>query len=203
MKLSHCIALACYVIVACNTAPKDANFKPINVKYPVTQKDTSIKDNFFGTTVVDPYRWLENDTAENTKDWVKAENEVTFGYLDKIPFRSSIQKRLENLWNYDSYSAPTKEGDYTYFYKKSGLQNQSVVYRQKDGQAEPEIFIDPNTFSAKGTTSLAGLSFSKDGSLCAYQISEGGSDWRKVIIIDAITGVLLQYFTQNRNELLK
>lgn len=157
------------------------------MKYPITQKDSTVKDTYFGTIVADPYRWLENDTAENTKAWVKMENEVTFGYLDKIPFRNNIQKRLEDFWNYDTYSAPTKEGNYTYYYKKSGLQNQSIVYRQKEGQAEPEVFIDPNTFSSTGTTSLAGLSFSKDGSLCAYQISEGGSDWRKVIIIDAIT----------------
>ncbi len=187
MKQLLFILLIVLFVVACKTTPESTNFKPINVQYPATQKDTSIKDNFFGTIVVDPYRWLENDTAENTKAWVKAENEVTFGYLDKIPFRNSIQKRLENLWNYDTYSAPTKEGNYTYFNKKSGLQNQSVVYRQKEGQDEPEVFIDPNTFSANGTTSLAGLSFSKDGSLCAYQISEGGSDWRKVIIIDAIS----------------
>ncbi len=187
MKRTIFIALAGNIIIACNPSPKDINFKPIIVKYPETQKDTNIKEIFFGTTIQDPYRWLENDTAKNTQAWVKAENEVTFDYLNKIPFRASLQKRLENLWNYDSYSAPTKEGNYTYFNKKSGLQNQSVVYRQKEGKAEPEIFIDPNTFSAKGTTSLAGLSFSKDGSLCAYQISEGGSDWRKVIIIDAIT----------------
>jgi len=187
MKQAILIGLVVLYIVACKTAPENTNFKPIEVKYPITQKDSTINDNYFGTSVADPYRWLENDTAENTKAWVKAENEVTFGYLDKIPFRKSIQKRLEELWNYDSYSAPTKEGNYTYYYKKSGLQNQSVVYRQKEGKAEPEVFIDPNTFSTNGTTSLAGLSFSKDGSLCAYQISEGGSDWRKVIVIDAIT----------------
>lgn len=187
MKQSILIALVVLYVVACKTVPENTDFKPIEVKYPITQKDSTIKDTFFGTIIADPYRWLENDTAENTKAWVKAENEVTFGYLDKIPFRKSIQKRLEELWNYDSYSAPTKEGNYTYYYKKSGLQNQSVVYRQKEGKAEPEVFIDPNTFSTNGTTSLAGLSFSKDGSLCAYQISEGGSDWRKVIVIDAIT----------------
>ena len=187
MKQTILAALVLLYVVACKTAPENNSFKPIEVKYPITQKDSTVKDTYFGTIVADPYRWLENDTAENTKAWVKMENEVTFGYLDKIPFRNNIQKRLEDFWNYDTYSAPTKEGNYTYYYKKSGLQNQSIVYRQKEGQAEPEVFIDPNTFSSTGTTSLAGLSFSKDGSLCAYQISEGGSDWRKVIIIDAIT----------------
>ncbi len=187
MKQTILIALVVLYVIACKTASENTNFKPIEVKYPITQKNSTIIDTFFGTSIADPYRWLENDTAENTKTWVKAENEVTFGYLDKIPFRNNIQKRLEDLWNYDTYSAPSKEGNYTYYTKKAGLQNQSVVYRQKEGQSEPEVFIDPNSFSTNGTTSLAGLSFSKDGSLCAYQISEGGSDWRKVIIIDAIT----------------
>ncbi|NCI50591.1 S9 family peptidase [Sediminibacterium roseum] len=171
---------------ACKTTPS-TEFKPITVKYPVTQKDTSIKDDYFGTTVADPYRWLENDTAENTKAWVKAQNEVTQGYLSQIPFRSKIESRLKELWNYDSYSAPTKYGNYTYFYKKTGLQNQSVLYRQKDGETDAEVFLDPNTFSSNGTTSLAAINFTKDGALCAYQVSEGGSDWRKMIVMDAIT----------------
>lgn len=174
------------LLAACRSTPS-TDFKPIPVKYPVTQKDTSVKDVYFGTTVADPYRWLENDTAENTKAWVKQESEVTQNYLSQIPFRKGIEDKLKALWNYDSYSAPFKYGAYTYFYKKTGLQNQSVLYRQKDGQSEAEVFLDPNTFSSNGTTSLAGLSFTKDGSLCAYQISEGGSDWHKMIIIDALT----------------
>jgi prolyl oligopeptidase len=181
----------CYVLVTlivlagCKPTPS-TDFKPITVKYPIAQKD-STKDVYFGTTVADPYRWLENDTAENTMAWVKAENEVTKDYFSKIPFRGKIESRLKELWNYDSYSAPFKRGDYTYFYKKTGLQNQSVLYRQKDGDKEPEVFLDPNTFSANGTTSLAGLQFTKDGKLCSYQISEGGSDWQKMIVLDAIT----------------
>ena len=187
MKQLFRLSLMLTAFAACKSGSKQTDFKPIAVTYPATQKDTTVKDVYFGTTVYDPYRWLENDTAENTKAWVKAENEVTQGYLSKIPFRTAIQKRLKALWNYDSYSAPTKEGAYTYFYKKAGLQNQSVVYRQKEGDKEAEVFLDPNTFSKTGTTSLAGLHFSKDGSLAAYQISEGGSDWRKVIIIDVAT----------------
>ena len=150
--------------------------------YPVTKK-VEQTDQFFGTSVADPYRWLENDMAEDTKDWVQLQNGVTNAYLNKIPFREAIKKRLTALWNYEKYSAPFKEGAYTYFYKNDGLQNQSVLYRETKGQ-ETEVFLDPNKFSFDGTSSLAGIDFSKDGSLAAYQISEGGSDWRKVIIIN-------------------
>lgn len=152
--------------------------------YPETRKDTTLKDNFFGTVVPDPYRWLENDTSEATAAWVESQNEVTFDYLSQIPFRDKIEKRLEELWNYEKFSAPFKEGEWTYFYKNDGLQNQYVLYRQKEG-GEAEVFLDPNSFSEDGTTSLAGVSFTRDGSLAAYLISEGGSDWRKVIVINA------------------
>ena len=154
-------------------------------KYPET-KMVDQADAFFGTEVKDPYRWLENDLAPDTKDWVQRQNAVTNSYLSKIPFRESIKKRLTELWNYEKYSAPFIEGAYTYYYKNNGLQNQSVLYRQKQG-LQPEVFLDPNGFSADGTSSLAGINFTKDGSLAAYQISEGGSDWRKVIIINALT----------------
>ncbi|HEY6978019.1 MAG TPA: prolyl oligopeptidase family serine peptidase [Chitinophagaceae bacterium] len=158
-------------------------------KYPDTKK-VDQSDDFFGTRVADPYRWLENDTAADTKDWVQRENEVTNAYLARITYRSAIKDRLTELWNYEKYSAPFKEGEYTYFYKNDGLQNQSVVYRQQ-GEQQPEVFLDPNKFSADGTTSLAGLDFTKDGSLCAYEISEGGSDWTKVLIMNALTKQLL------------
>src|SRR5690349_19156471 len=154
-------------------------------RYPET-KTVDQTDDFFGTKVSDPYRWLENDTAADTKDWVHRENDVTNAYLAKIPYRYAIKARLTELWNYEKYSAPFKEGEYTYFYKNDGLQNQSVLYRQK-GEGTPEVFLDPNKFSKDGTTSLAGVDFTKDGSLCAYQISEGGSDWRKVIVLDTRT----------------
>ena len=155
------------------------NYK--NVIYPKTAK-TEVRDTYFGTEVSDPYRWLEDDRADDTKAWVEAENEVTQAYLTQIPSRDAIKKKLEKLWNYEKFSAPFKEGRYVYFYKNDGLQNQSVLYRQLEN-GEPEVFLDPNTFSADGTTSLAGINFSKDGSLAAYQISEGGSDWRKVVVI--------------------
>jgi prolyl oligopeptidase len=154
-------------------------------KYPETKKGNTV-DTFFGKQVADPYRWLEDDMSDDTKDWVKKENELTNSYLDKIPFRDNIKKRLTELWNYEKFSAPFKEGEYTYFYKNDGLQNQSVMYRQKSAGV-PEVFLNPNEFSKDGTTSLAGIDFTKDGSLCAFQISEGGSDWRKVIVLDAKT----------------
>ncbi|MFB9841045.1 prolyl oligopeptidase family serine peptidase [Mucilaginibacter ginsenosidivorans] len=149
--------------------------------YPNTKKVDTV-NTYFGTEVPDPYRWLEDDQAADTKQWVKDENKVTYDYLGQIPFRDSIKKRLETLWNYEKYSAPFKEGKYTYFYKNDGLQAQSVLWRQV-GDGTPEVFLDPNKFSVDGTTSLQGIDFTKDGSLAAYQISEAGSDWRKVIVI--------------------
>jgi prolyl oligopeptidase len=154
--------------------------------YPKTDFSKSVNETFFGTEVKDPLRWMEDDRSPATMDWVKRQNETTEGYLSKIPSRKAWQGRLKQLWDYEKYSAPFKEGDWIYFYKNNGLQAQSVVYRQKAG-GTPEVFLDPNKFSKDGTTSLSGLSFSPDGSLCAYMISEGGSDWGKAIILDAKT----------------
>lgn len=156
-------------------------------KYPETFKVTNISDTYFGTKVDDPYRMLENDTIPYTKNWVKDQNNAFYDYISKVPYRDAIKKRLTELWNYEKYSAPFKEGEYTYFYKNDGLQNQSVLYRQR-GIETPEVFLDPNKLSTDGTTSLQGIDFTKDGSLAAYQISEGGSDWRKVIVIETKTG---------------
>ena len=151
--------------------------------YPKTTKKPVV-DSIFGTTVIDNYRWLENDKSPETEAWVKAENEVTFDYLSKIPYREQLKDRLTALWNYEKVGTPFIEGDYTYFSKNNGLQNQSVIYRKKDDADEPEVFLDPNTFSDDATTSLGAVSFSKNGKTAAYSISEGGSDWRKIIIID-------------------
>lgn len=170
------------LMVSCKTDNNQSKERNIAVNYPETKTADSV-DTYFGNDVQDPYRWLEDDRSEETGEWVKAQNEVTFGYLDTIPFRQELKDRLEKMWNYEKIGAPFKEGDYTYFYKNNGLQNQYVVYRQK-GDDDPEVFLDPNTFSEDATTSLAGLSFSKNGKLAAYSISEGGSDWRKVIVID-------------------
>ena len=159
--------------------------EPIAVNYPETKKVDTV-DTYFGTQVNDSYRWLENDRSTETEAWVKKQNTTTFGYLEKIPFREDLKNRLEKLWNYEKLGSPFKEGDYTYFYKNDGLQNQYVVYRKKEGKGA-EVFLDPNSFSEDGTTSLAGLSFTKDGSMAAYLISEGGSDWRKAIVMETDT----------------
>ena len=153
------------------------------MKYPNTTKKPIIEE-YFGTKVTDNYRWLEDDTSTETEAWVKAQNEVTFNYLDKIPYREQLKERLTKLWNYEKVGTPFKEGDYIYFSKNNGLQNQAVVYRKKGESGNEEVFLDPNTFSKDGTTSLGALSFSKDGKTAAYSISEGGSDWRKIIILD-------------------
>ncbi len=174
MKKLFLLPIAAFLLIACTSKTKK---EAITVNYPITAKADSV-DTYFGTEVKDPYRWLEDDRSPETEAWVKEQNSVTFGYLDKIPFREGLKNRLEVLWNYEKLGSPFKEGNYTYFYKNDGLQNQYVVYRQK-GEEEPEVFLDPNTFSEDGTTSLSGLSFTKDGSMAAYLISEGGSDWRQ------------------------
>ncbi|CAM1349870.1 prolyl oligopeptidase family serine peptidase [Tenacibaculum insulae] len=180
-KLLLPILCASTLFIACKE--ENQSKKDISVNYPQTTK-TPVVDEFFGTKVTDNYRWLEDDRSPETEAWVKAENEVTFDYLSKIPYREQLKNRLSELWNYEKLGTPFKEGDYTYFYKNDGLQNQYVVYRQKEG-GEPEVFLDPNNFSEDGTTSLSTLSFSEDGKTAAYAISEGGSDWRKIIVIDA------------------
>ena len=156
-----------------------------NLKYPTTEKRVVI-DSYFGTDIQDPYRWLEDDLSEETMDWVNNQNKTTFNYLNSIPYKRNIKKRLEQIWNYEKRTSPFNEGDYTYYYKNNGLQNQYVVYRKKDSEDE-EVFLDPNSFSEDGTISLTGLDFSKNGNLVSYSISEGGSDWRKVVVMDTET----------------
>lgn len=158
-------------------------FNKIHVDYPKIKKDEVVND-YHGTEIADPYRWLEDDHSAETKDWVKAQNQVTFNYLDQIPYRKAIEKRLEDLWNYERFSTPFKEGGLYYFFKNDGLQNQSVMYGQKSLDGTPQLVLDPNKFSDDGTASLGSISFNKEGNLLAYQVSEGGSDWRKVYIKD-------------------
>ncbi|KJF44758.1 prolyl oligopeptidase family serine peptidase [Draconibacterium sediminis] len=180
MKNTVLFVLAALVLFACNEQQK--------LDYPVTKKG-DVKDTYFGVEVADPYRWLEDDHSEETAEWVKAENKVTYSYLNQIPYREELKERLSSIWNYEKVGAPFKEGDWTYFYKNDGLQNQYVVYRFKTGEdaSTAEVFLDPNTFAEDGTTSLDALSFSENGKIAAYSISEGGSDWRKVIIINTDT----------------
>ena len=176
------------LLVGCNqttTTSQNSTTNNEKMNYPTTKKG-DVVDNYFGTPVPDPYRWLEDDKSAETAEWVKKQNEFTFAYLSQIPYRNTIKEKLQKLWNYERIGAPFTEGDYTYYYKNDGLQNQSVLYR-KDKQGKEEIFLNPNTFAADGTTSLATIAFTEDGSLVAYLISEGGSDWRKAIVLNTKT----------------
>lgn len=190
MKLKNTLIVGMgALLVACN-AEEEVQMEKKSIVYPVTETKV-VADTFFGKVVEDPYRWLEDDLSSETEAWVEAQNEVTFGYLDQIPFREQLKKRLSEVWNYEKLSAPRKKGDFVYYYKNDGLQNQYVVYR-KDAEGNEEVFLDPNQFSEDGTTSLGDLSFTEDGSLAAYAISEGGSDWRKVIVMDAIKKEIIE-----------
>ena len=162
------------------------------VQYPKTKQVDSV-DLYFGTSVRDPYRWLEDDRSEETGAWVKLQNDATYGYLSNIPYREELKERLESLWNYEKIGAPFKEGNFTYFYKNNGLQNQYVIYRYKTGDdpSTATVFLDPNTFKSDGTISLGSVSFSSSGQLLAYSISEGGSDWRKIITMDAASKTII------------
>lgn len=175
------MSIALFAIVGLN-----AQNKIPSVIYPETKKE-NVTDTYFDVTVSDPYRWLENDRSEETGNWVKAQNEVTFNFLNSIPFRDQIKKRMEQLWNYERISAPFKEGKFVYFFKNNGLQNQSVLYRI-DANGKEQVFLDPNTFTKDGTSSLTKLEFSKDGSRVAYAVSLAGSDWNKIEILDVESG---------------
>ena len=171
------------IFIASVILSQSVNAQNKTMNYPQTAKK-EVVDTYFNNKIADPYRWLEDDRSAETAAWVTAQNNVTFAYLDQIPYRDQLKKQLTEKWNYEKISAPFVEGDFTYYYKNNGLQNQSVLYR-KDKSGKEEIFLDPNTFSKDGTTSLADVSFTEDGSLVAYAISEGGSDWRKIIVLNA------------------
>lgn len=160
------------------------------LKYPVTRKVDTVT-NYFGTMVADPYRRLEDDNSAETKTWVEAQNKVTFEYLNKIPFREKVKARLSEMWNYPRISSPDKEGAYYFFFKNDGLQNQSIMYRQKGLNGEAEVFMDPNKLSADGTAALGGTSFSKNSKYMAYTISQSGSDWQEIYVMDVETKQLL------------
>jgi prolyl oligopeptidase len=150
---------------------------------PKTNKGTQT-DNYFGTEIADPYRWLEDDNAPSTSAWVKMQNEHTEHFLSQIPFRSKVNQELTNMWNYEKYSSPTKEGDYYLFYKNDGLQNQSVLYIQKGINGKPSELINPNTLNKNGTSALNGVQLSKNQKYCAYSVSDAGSDWQDIYVID-------------------
>jgi prolyl oligopeptidase len=153
------------------------------IAYPVTKK-VDVVDDYFGTKVADPYRWLEDETSAETKAWIDDQNRVTFAYLDKIPYREKLKARLMQLFNYPKISAPFRRGDTYFFTKNDGLQNQSVYYIQKGENGKAEVFLDPNKFSEDGTSVLRAFSLSKDGRYVAYGIAKGGSDWLTMSVMD-------------------
>ncbi len=165
------------LLISCNTATK--------LDYPITEKKVVV-DSYFETNIEDPYRWLEDDLSSETMEWVNSQNDVTFDYLNSIPYKNKLKDKLTKIWNYEKQTSPYYEGEYIYYYKNDGLQNQYVVYRKK-ANSEEEVFLDPNNFSNDGTISLTGLYFSENGKLVSYLISEGGSDWRKAIVMDTET----------------
>jgi prolyl oligopeptidase len=158
------------------------------LKYPVTKKVDLTEGYFSKYKVEDPYRWLEDDNSPETKEWVKAENQVTSNYLATIPFREKVRDRLKELWNYTRYSSPIKKGQYYYYFKNDGLQNQSVLYRQMGATGKPEIFLDPNKLSKEGIAAIGSISFSKTGKYFAYTVAVAGSDWQEGHVIETATG---------------
>src|ERR1700739_3218605 len=154
--------------------------------YPQTRKDNQV-DDYHGTKVADTYRWLEDDNSAETAKWVQAENKVTFGYLEKIPYRAQVKARLEQLFNFPKYTPAFRKGEYLFFTKNDGLQNQNVVYAQKGLEGAPEALLDPNKFSGDGTSRLGAFNVSEDGRYAAYGISVGGSDWQEGHVIEVAT----------------
>jgi prolyl oligopeptidase len=187
MKVLYPALFVSVILIAGCTQKDWTNPNPqISVKYPDTRKNPTT-DHFGTHEVKEDYRWLEDDNSEETKAWVAEQNKVTYGYLDKIPFRAALHKTIEDNFNFEKYSQPVKEGDYYFFFKNNGLQNQSVMYIQKGMDGTPEVFLDPNTLSKDGTTAIAGTSFSKDHKYCAYNIAKAGSDWNEIHVMNVET----------------
>lgn len=181
MKNLLFIALSLVIVM---TSCKNQEEK--GLEYPVTAKVDTV-DTYFGVDVPDPYRWLEDDNAPETESWVKAQNEVTFAYLEEIPYRDQIKGRLTELWNYPKQGTPFKKGDNYFFFKNDGIQNQDVLYIMSSLDAEPEVLLDPNTLSEDGTVALSDLEISRDGKYLAYSIASGGSDWNEIHLMDIET----------------
>ncbi|NNE26192.1 MAG: S9 family peptidase [Saprospiraceae bacterium] len=178
-----CCYLFVIILFSCSSS-ESVNNQTISVEYPETYKDSSIVEDYHGNAVADPYRWLEIDTASNVKEWVKAQNEVTFDYLEQIPYRDAIKDRYEDLFNYVKLSSPSKAGDYYFFYKNDGLQNQSVLYIQKGEEGEPEVLLDPNAMSEDGTVAINLIGFSEDKKYMAYSRQDAGSDWQEIHVME-------------------
>ncbi|MFY9592187.1 MAG: S9 family peptidase, partial [Bacteroidales bacterium] len=166
------------------------NQKTNNVDFALTYpetKVTDVKDNYFGTEVADPYRWLEDDNSEETAEWVKAQNEVSFKYLESIPYREKIRDRLVKIWDYPKVSAPTEKDGLYFYFRNDGLQNQSVLYYKKGLESEEIELLDPNNFDKEGTVSLSNACISEDCKYLVYAISRAGSDWREIYVRDIET----------------
>ena len=170
------------IVLSCG----NKEFRKIEIEYPEVKKVEQV-DNYFGTEVSDPYRWLENDTAKDVEEWVRKQNEITFDYLSNIPFRDQLRKRLTQVWDYPKISAPFKKGDKYFYYKNDGLQNQSVLYYMTELGGESTLLLDPNNLSDDGTVALTSTAVSDDGKYLAYSISRGGSDWREIYVRDIET----------------
>ncbi len=194
MKMKAFPMVACFAAMLSSCT--QSNTPGTIAKYPVSAKADTV-DTYFGVDVADPYRWMENDTSQQTAEWVKAQNEVTFGFLDKIPYRAQVKSRLEALNNYEKLGRPFRKGNSIYFYKNDGLQNHSVLYRKEGGSSEAVVFLDPNSFSPDGTTRLAGVSFSKDGSRVAFQLSKGGADWTDAVVMNVQDKTILEDTIRN------
>ncbi|MBU0765578.1 MAG: prolyl oligopeptidase family serine peptidase [Bacteroidetes bacterium] len=179
-------AILTIITLACNNGQKTGT----GMDYPVTAKDSTI-DEYFGVNVPDPYRWMENDTASEVRQWVEAQNKVTFAFLESIPFRDTLKSRLTAVWDYEKQSAPFREGNRWFYYRNDGLQNQSILYVVDSLNGIPRVFIDPNKLSEDGTISLVGLGASHDGKYIAYSIAKGGSDWNEIFVKELDSGELL------------
>lgn len=189
MKSYLLMVLSAILLVACSSPKKEAT---ATINYPETRKDTTVVDDYFGTKIADPYRWLEDDNSPETEDWVKAQNTVTNAYLSQIKSREKLKQQLSSLWDYESIGTPSKHGDYYIYSKNNGKQNQSVYYIKQGENGTEEILIDPNTLSTEGTTSVGALSVSKDNQHLAYTISKAGSDWKNIVVMDLSTKELLK-----------
>src|SRR6202051_618130 len=182
--------LAKVVLLVVAAAVGAAALAAQGLDYPVARKTDQV-DDYHGVKVADPYRWLEDDNSAETAKWVEAENKITRAYVDKIPYHMAVKTRLEQLFNYPKYTAPFLKGEYVFFTRKDGLQNQSVVYVQKGVDGAPQLLLDPNTFSADGTSRLGIFEVSEDGRYGAYGVSVGGSDWQEAHFIEISTKKML------------
>ncbi len=186
-KFSAVLVSALLVLNACKTEEEKKN---ISINYPVTKKVDQV-DDYFGTPIEDPYRWLEDDNSEETSEWVKQQNEVTFNYLSNIPFREKIKQRLAEIWNFPKYGTPFKKGNYYFMYKNDGVQNQSVLYILNNLNDEPKVLIDPNKFSNDGTSALSNFDVSNNGKFASFSVSKAGSDWKEYYVMELPSGKIL------------